>query len=132
MGMAACGTATGGLVFPSMVRQMLPVHGFAATMRAIGYVQIATLAVALVGLKQRILPRKSGPIVEWGAFREGEYVLYALGSFSVSFGSDFGEGLDLHGGRSSLGYTLRFTTSCHSAETLSACSTPTASTYSSS
>lgn len=84
MGMAACGTATGGLVFPSMVRQMLPAQGFAATMRAIGYVQIATLAVALVGLKQRIPPRKSGPAVEWGAFREGEYTLYAMGAFLVS------------------------------------------------
>ena len=84
LGMAACGTATGGLVFPSMVRQLLPAQGFPATMRAIGYVQIATLAVALVGLKQRIPPRKSGPLVEWAAFREGEYTLYAMGAFCVS------------------------------------------------
>ena len=84
IGMAACGTATGGLVFPSMVRQLLPTQGFPATMRAIGYVQIATLAVALVGLKQRVPPRKSGPLVEWGAFLEGEYTLYAMGAFCVS------------------------------------------------
>jgi MFS family permease len=84
IGMAACGSATGGLVFPSMVRQLLPSQGFPAAMRAIGYVQIATFAVALVGLKQRIPPRKSGPLVEWRAFLEGEYALYAAGSFSVS------------------------------------------------
>lgn len=54
-------------------------------MRAIGYVQIATFAVALVGLKRRIPPRRSGPLVEWRAFQEGEYTLYALGSFSVSY-----------------------------------------------
>jgi MFS family permease len=83
IGMAACGSATGGLIFPSMVRQLLPSQGFPAAMRAIGYVQIATFAVALVGLKQRIPPRKSGPLVEWRAFQEGEYTLYAMGAFSV-------------------------------------------------
>jgi MFS family permease len=85
IGMAACGSATGGLVFPSLVRQLLPTQGFPAAMRAIGYVQVATFVVALVGLKQRIPARRSGPLVEWSAFREGEYTLYAAGSFSVSF-----------------------------------------------
>lgn len=85
MGMAACGSATGGLVFPSMVRQLMPAQGFPATMRAIGYVQVATFAVGLIGLKQRIPPRRSGPLVEWSAFRELEYTLFAMASFSVSF-----------------------------------------------
>lgn len=85
IGMAACGSATGGLVFPSMVRQLLPSQGFPAAMRAIGYVQLATFLVALVFLKQRVPPRRNGPLVEWQAFKEGEYTLYALGSFSVSF-----------------------------------------------
>ncbi|KAK4149812.1 major facilitator superfamily domain-containing protein [Chaetomidium leptoderma] len=89
MGMAACGTATGGLVFPSMVRQLLPTQGFPAAMRAIGYVQVGTFAVALLGLKQRIPPRRSGPWVEWRAFREGEYTLYAAGSFSFFLGLYF-------------------------------------------
>jgi hypothetical protein len=73
------------LVFPSMVRQLMPTQGFPAVMRAIGYVQVATFAVALVGLKQRILPRKSGPLVEWSAFREPEYTLFAMAGFSVSW-----------------------------------------------
>jgi MFS family permease len=84
LGMAACGSATGGLVFPTMVRQLMPTQGFPAVMRAIGYVQVATFAVALVGLKQRIPPRRSGPLVEWSAFREPEYTLFAMAGFSVS------------------------------------------------
>lgn len=84
IGIAACGSATGGLVFPSMVRQLAPVQGFPAALRAIGYVQVATFVVVVVFLRQRIPPRKSGPLVEWRAFAEGEYTLYALGSFSVS------------------------------------------------
>ncbi|KAK4098529.1 MFS general substrate transporter [Parathielavia hyrcaniae] len=89
IGMAACGSATGGLVFPSMVRQLLPSQGFPAAMRAIGYVQIATFAVALAGLRRRIPPRKSGPLVEWRAFLEAEYTLYAMGSFSFFLGLYF-------------------------------------------
>ncbi|KAK4140740.1 major facilitator superfamily domain-containing protein [Dichotomopilus funicola] len=89
MGMAACGSATGGLVFPSMVRQLLPTQGFAAAMRAIGYVQVATFAVALVGLKPRIPARRTGAWVEWKAFAEGEYSLYAAGSFSFFLGLYF-------------------------------------------
>ncbi|KAK4233605.1 major facilitator superfamily domain-containing protein [Achaetomium macrosporum] len=90
IGMAACGTATGGLIFPGMVRQLLPTQGFPATMRAIGYVQVATFAVAFVGLKPRIPPRRSGPWVEWRAFREGEYTFYVLGGFSFFLGLYFG------------------------------------------
>lgn len=84
IGMASCGTATGGLVFPSMMRQLLPSQGFPASVRAIGFVQVATFAVAALFLKPRIPPRKSGPMVEWAAFKEGAYSFYAVGSFSVS------------------------------------------------
>lgn len=85
IGMVACGSATGGLVFPSMVRQLAPAQGFPAAMRAIGYVQVATLIVVFLFLKPRLKPRKSGPLVEWGAFRETEYALYAAATFCVSF-----------------------------------------------
>ncbi|KAL2015438.1 hypothetical protein VTK56DRAFT_5493 [Thermocarpiscus australiensis] len=89
LALGACGTATGGLVFPGMVRQLLPAQGFAAAMRAIGYIQVGTFAVALLFLKPRIPPRKSGPLVEWAAFKEGEYTFYALGSFSFFLGLYF-------------------------------------------
>lgn len=84
IGIASSGTATGGLIFPSMMRQLLPSQGFPAAVRAIGFVQVATFAISVPFLKQRIQPRKSGPIVEWAAFKEKAYSFYALGSFSVS------------------------------------------------
>ena len=85
IGVAACGAATGGLVFPSMARELLPGVGFAWTLRAIGFIQLAALGVANWGLRTRIPPRRAGSLVEWGAFREAEYTFYALGSFLVSF-----------------------------------------------
>jgi MFS family permease len=83
LGIAACGSVTGGLIFPSMVRQLLPSVGFPWTVRAIGFVQLATMIVANFLARPRVKPRKAGPLVEWAAFRELEYTFYAAGAFFV-------------------------------------------------
>jgi MFS family permease len=90
IGIAACGTATGGLIFPPVVRQLLPTLGFAWSVRVLAFVTAATQALAVAGLRPRIPPRKSGSIVEWAAFKEGDYVFFAVGSFFVSLRSLFG------------------------------------------
>jgi MFS family permease len=84
IGLAAAGSATGGLIFPTMARQLLPLAGFPWTMRAIGFVQLACLLVANVFLRPRIPPRQTGALVEWRAFKDLEYTFYAVGSFFVS------------------------------------------------
>ncbi|CAN8105192.1 unnamed protein product [Discula destructiva] len=89
IGMTACGSATGGLVFPAMARQMLPSVGFAWTIRAIGFVQLVGLVLASLGLKTRVPPRRTGAVVEWAAFRELEYTFYAAGSFMCFLGVYF-------------------------------------------
>ncbi|KAH8903755.1 MFS general substrate transporter [Coniochaeta sp. PMI_546] len=81
IGVAACGAATGGLVFPSMARELLPSVGFAWTMRAIGFIQLASLVVANSVLRPRIPPRRTGALVDWIAFKELEYTFYAVGTF---------------------------------------------------
>ncbi|KAL6364827.1 hypothetical protein LRP88_00800 [Fusarium phalaenopsidis] len=43
MGVAAAGSATGGLVYPSIMRQLLPSVGFPWAIRAIAFVQLGTL-----------------------------------------------------------------------------------------
>ncbi|XWW99887.1 hypothetical protein V2A60_007901 [Cordyceps javanica] len=89
VGIAACGSATGGLVFPSMIRQLLPSVGFSWTVRAIGFVQVAVVAAANLGVRTRIRPRKAGPVVEWQAFKELEYTFYAAGAFFNFWGVYF-------------------------------------------
>ncbi|KAF3763588.1 MFS general substrate transporter [Cryphonectria parasitica EP155] len=86
LGITACGSATGGLIFPAMARQLLPTVGFGWTIRAIGFVQLFGLVLASLGLKTRVPPRKSGALVEWAAFREPEYSFYAAGTFSCFLG----------------------------------------------
>ncbi|VBB81605.1 Putative transporter [Podospora comata] len=89
LAVAACGSATGGLIFPSMVRELLPKVGFGWTMRSIGFIQLLTLGVGCVFLKPRIKPRKSGPLIDLAAWKEGEYVMYALGAFTCFIGLYF-------------------------------------------
>jgi MFS family permease len=83
LGAVGCGNVTGGILFPSLARMLLPSIGFKWTVRAIGFVQLATLALVCWFLRPRILARKSGPLVEWKAFRELEYVFYTAGGFFV-------------------------------------------------
>lgn len=85
LGLAASGSATGGLVYPAMVRQLLPKIGFPWTMRAIGLVQIASLIVANLLAKPRITPKKAKLVFDWRAFKEAPYALYASGGFFVSW-----------------------------------------------
>ncbi|KAJ3463872.1 hypothetical protein MRS44_008658 [Fusarium solani] len=89
MGVAAAGSATGGLVYPSIMRQLLPSVGFPWAIRAIAFVQLGTLGVAACFLKSRIPPRRSGPLIEWSAFKELEYSFYVLGSFMAFWGVYF-------------------------------------------
>ncbi|KAB5533444.1 major facilitator superfamily domain-containing protein [Coniochaeta sp. 2T2.1] len=89
MGIAACGSATGGLVFPVIAREMLPSVGFAWTMRTIGFIQLAGLVVANWVLKARMPPRRTGALVDWAAFGELEYVFYAAGAFFTFTGLYF-------------------------------------------
>ncbi|OLN87648.1 Riboflavin transporter MCH5-like protein 6 [Colletotrichum chlorophyti] len=81
LGFVSIGSSTGGLIYPSMVRQLLPKVGFGWTIRAIAFVQMGTLIISGVFLKPRVKPRKAGSIVEWAAFKELEYTFYAIGSF---------------------------------------------------
>lgn len=85
IGISACGSATGGLIFPAMARQLLPTVGFGWTVRAIGFVQAFGLVVANWVLRTRVPPRKTGTLVDWAVFEELEYTFYAAGSFTVSF-----------------------------------------------
>jgi MFS family permease len=84
IGIVACGSATGGLVFPAMVQQLLPKVGFGWTLRAVGFVQMVCLVLCIIFAKQRLPPRRAGPIVEWAAFTELPYSLFAAGIFFVS------------------------------------------------
>ncbi|KAG8361857.1 hypothetical protein FVEN_g211 [Fusarium venenatum] len=78
---AACGAATGGMVFPLIAQQLLPKIGFRWTVRVMGLVVIVVSALVLLLARTRLKGRKAGPLVEWAAFKEPSYVLFAVAMF---------------------------------------------------
>ncbi|KAL9131269.1 MAG: hypothetical protein Q9217_000756 [Psora testacea] len=89
IGIAASGTATGGLVFPAIVQQLLPKLGFPWTIRVLGFAMLALQTITLTFTRTRLPPRKTGPIVEWSAFTELPYLLFSIGMFLCFWGLYF-------------------------------------------
>lgn len=83
IGVATCGSVTGALVFSAMARQIIPSAGIGWALRAIGFVQVATLLFVVAFMKPRLPPRRGDRLVEWVAFKEPEYALFTAGMFFV-------------------------------------------------
>ncbi|EFR04948.1 hypothetical protein MGYG_07949 [Nannizzia gypsea CBS 118893] len=83
MAITSGGGATGGIVFPLVAQQLLPKVGFAWTVRVMGFIMLGNASVVVCLMRGRLAPRKSGPIVEWSAFRELPYLLFCIGSFLI-------------------------------------------------
>ena len=75
------GTATGGVVFPIIARQLLPKVGIAWTVRVMGSVFLANGAVALSLIRPRPVPRKGGALFEARSFLDVWFSLFSLGMF---------------------------------------------------
>ncbi|KAF1814914.1 MFS transporter, MCP family, solute carrier family 16, member 10 [Eremomyces bilateralis CBS 781.70] len=79
LGMATTGNAIGGLIYPLIVRQLLPKAGFAWTMRVLAFVNLGCLLVVLAFMRPRLPPRKAGPIIELSSLKDVPFVLFVLG-----------------------------------------------------
>jgi len=84
LGIVAAGSATGGMVFPALVEQLLPKVGFGWTMRSLAFIQLACLFVCNLFMRTRLHPRRTGALVDWKSFKEVTYSLFATGMFFVS------------------------------------------------
>lgn len=84
IGVAMCGSCTGGLVYSGIMRQLIPQLGFAWTMRVIALIQFVTLAFANICLRPRSQSRNSPDWIDWSAFRDSRFNNYALAIFMVS------------------------------------------------
>jgi MFS family permease len=89
IGLAASGSSVGGVVYPLLVRQLLPRVGFAWTLRAVALLMGFVGVVAAAFLRPRVTPRcgpkTRAPLVEWAAFRETPYALLCAGVWLVFF-----------------------------------------------
>lgn len=86
IGICACGSATGGLVYPAMFQQLIHVAGYGWTMRALAFATMDCLIICNILARPRIPPYNTGPIVDLTAFTEMPYSLFAIGIFLTFWG----------------------------------------------
>lgn len=72
-----------------VVRQLLPQVGFGWTVRVLAFINLSCLCVCFAFMRPRLPPRKSGPLVDWSAFREPVYDLYVGGWWLVMWANYF-------------------------------------------
>lgn len=89
IGIAAAGSGVGGIVYPAAVRSLLPQIGYGWTVRVCGFIMLTLGMSAGLGLRTRVPPRKSGPLVELSAFREPPYTFFCIAGFLFFFGIFF-------------------------------------------
>ncbi|KAK3672130.1 hypothetical protein LTR78_007883 [Recurvomyces mirabilis] len=89
LGVGALGSCTGGVVFPILVQQLLPRIGFGWTIRIIGFIMLIIDIITVALYRTRLPPRRSGPIIEWAAFKEAPYVLFCGSAFLFFWGLYF-------------------------------------------
>ena len=85
-----CGTATGGIVFPLVARQLLNKVGFAWTIKTMGFIMLVNSAIIVTLTRVRQPSGSRGPLIEFAAFADRWYSLFGLGLLLALLGLYFG------------------------------------------
>ncbi|TVY88745.1 Fujikurins efflux protein, partial [Lachnellula willkommii] len=83
------GSATGGIIFPLIARQLLGRIGIGWTVRIFGFVCLANAAITLAIIKPRNIPRREGALIALGSFRDAWFSVFALAMFLLMLGFYF-------------------------------------------
>ena len=86
VGIVASGTTVGGMVIPGIFEGLITRVGFGWTVRVLAFISTAFQLISFALARVRIPPRKTGPLVEFSAFKEPPYVLFTIAVF-LSFWS---------------------------------------------
>ncbi|KAJ1557436.1 hypothetical protein HK405_016032, partial [Cladochytrium tenue] len=79
VGLAASGSSLGGVIYPIIFYRLIDVVGFGWSVRAIGFLLLATQLVPVLFLRMRAPPsNKPREILDWSAFSDGPYVAFTL------------------------------------------------------
>ncbi|XDG05182.1 hypothetical protein ABKA04_004797 [Annulohypoxylon sp. FPYF3050] len=89
VGLATTGNSAGGIIYPVVVRELLPTLGFAWTTRVLAFINLTCLSIVFAFMRPRLPPRKSGPLIDWSAFREWPYLGVVGGIFATSMSNYF-------------------------------------------
>ncbi|KAI1335777.1 putative MFS monocarboxylate transporter [Xylariaceae sp. FL0016] len=79
MGIVTSGSSLGGVLYPLIFQGLQPRVGFAWATRAMGFISLATMSIALLTLRRRVPATQIRSLLDLQAFRERPYVLYCCG-----------------------------------------------------
>lgn len=86
-GIATCGGALGGVVFPLMLQSLFPKVGWAWATRIQGFIFLVLLLVAIALIRARLPPRPGGSAFpDVRVFRDPSFALVTMGSFFLELG----------------------------------------------
>ncbi|KAF3012829.1 hypothetical protein E8E14_009193 [Neopestalotiopsis sp. 37M] len=63
MGVSACGSSVGGIIYPIVLKRLIDQIGFRWAVRVMAFIMLGTLSVSVAVMKPRLPPRKSGPLI---------------------------------------------------------------------
>ncbi|PYI32370.1 MFS general substrate transporter [Aspergillus indologenus CBS 114.80] len=86
LGLDVSGSAAGGIMYPILLYRLLPRVGFAWSVRIMGFVALATLALPLAVMQQRTHPPRARALLDRAALRDPHYGLFVGASLLAFLG----------------------------------------------
>ncbi|KAK3942561.1 major facilitator superfamily domain-containing protein [Diplogelasinospora grovesii] len=88
MGLAAAGSSVGGIVYPILLRSLIPSVGLAWAIRILAFVMLGTLAISVCVMRPRrdLPPRKSGPLINVDSLRTPAFAIWLFAVFFTFIG----------------------------------------------
>ena len=80
MGIAASGSALGGVIYPVILYRLINEVGFPWAVRVIGFIALGTLLIPLSVMKLRVKPPKVRAMLDQTAFTDAGYMAFILTS----------------------------------------------------
>ncbi|KAL9107242.1 MAG: hypothetical protein Q9227_007866 [Pyrenula ochraceoflavens] len=81
MGLASLGSGVGGIIYSIVFHQLQPKIGFPWTVRVLGFITLALLAISSTAVKSRAPPGPSRRLVDVSMFNEVSFTLVAIAAF---------------------------------------------------
>lgn len=75
VGMAAAGSALGGIIYPIILYQLLDTIGFGWSVRVIGFIALGTLLVPIAVMRMRAGAAKPRNLIDRSAFKDIHYMM---------------------------------------------------------
>nr|VWP00649.1 MFS domain-containing protein [Ganoderma boninense] len=86
-GVMALGSSVAGTVHPIIVKNLIQKVGFPWTMRVLGFIEIALLAILFATVERRLPPKvHNGPFFDFSVFKDVPFSLYTTSAFVAFLG----------------------------------------------